>query len=439
MESQQPAYGGTETTLPAGIAPLSSGTFGDNSILDAVPRSQALDSGNSPNTTLSENSQNRRPKRPYNIFADHESNAPESYYSGSSTFPSIPTPLQNGIDDSRNGKKHLSATDSLQDSTGSYGLNHIPGGIESCLELPDRIMADNLVDAYFDRTHKLYPFLHEGLFRAEYEAMWALPSSRRHSRLSWFGVLNMVFVHGCECCDPVSKDQVPARAAPFVSRSRNIILSQVFSSGTLETVQSLLLMCYYLQGTVNLKECWNLAGLTIRTATSLGLNLNRGANDMLPVEREVRKRSWWGCFTLDRTLSMKFGHPPILRIEDGNVDLPLEVDDQYIINGSAIPRQPVGTPSFISLFVTTIRLSQIIHNMLVELYLRRPGTYDIDVDKRVRTSPSACSCVLSKVLLLDGQLQSWWDGAPRHLTQHTTEGERSWINFERQQMALKIR
>jgi Fungal specific transcription factor domain len=439
VESRRPVYGGTETTSPAGIDPLSSGTVGDDSIFHAGPRSQAPNSGSSLDNTSSEYSQSRLLKRPYSILAAHESDAPESYYSGSSTFPSILSPSQNGIEDNRSADKQPSATGPLQGSMGSYGLNHIPGGLESCLELPDRIMADNLVDAYFNRTHKLYPFLHEGLFRAEYETMWALPSSRHHSRLSWFGVLNMVFAHGCEHCDSISQDQVPARAAPFVSQSRNIILSQVFSSGTLETVQSLLLMCYYLQGTVELKESWNLAGLMIRTAISLGLHLNPRANDILSVEREVRKRSWWGCFVLDRTLSMKFGLPPFLRIEDGNVDLPLEVDDQYIISDSVTPRQPVGTPSFISLFVTTIKLSQIVNNMLVELYLRRPGTYDTDGDKRVRTPPSACSRILSKVMLLDGQLQSWWDGAPRHLTQQTTEGEQSWINFQRQHVALKIR
>lgn len=176
-----------------------------------------------------------------------------------------------------------------------------------------------------------------------------------------------------------------------------------------------------------------------RTATSLSLHLNPVVNDMLPVEKEVRKRSWWGCLILDRTLSMKFGRPPSLRIEDGNVDLPLEVDDQYILNDSVIPRQPAGNPSFISLFVTTIKLSQIVHNMLVELYLRRPETYDMNQDKRVQTPPSACSRILSKVLLLDGQLQSWWDTAPRHLKQQMTEGEQSWINFERQCTALRIR
>jgi hypothetical protein len=439
VESRHPIYDGTETTSPAVTHAPSSKTVVDTINSNTEPRSRALNPGDFLNNTWSEYDQSRQSKRLYNVLAAQESDAPESYYRGSSTFPSTPSPSPNGIEDSRSASTQLSATTLLQASRGSPGLNHVLGGVDACLELPDRIMGDSLVDAYFNKTHKLHPFLHEGLFRSEYETMWALPPSRRHSRLSWFGVLNMVFVHGCEHCDSISQDQVAARAAPFVSRSRNILLSQVFSSGTLETVQSLLLMCYYLQGTAELEECWNLVGWMVRTATSLGLHLNPGTDDISPIEREVRKRSWWGCFILDRTLSMKFGRPSIVRVEDGNVNLPLEVDDQYIANDSVTPRQPAGSPSFISLFVATIKLSQIVHSMLVELYLRRPETYGTGADKRVQTPPSVCSRVLSSILLLDGQLQSWWDMAPRHLTEQTIEGEQSWINFQRQQIALQMR
>ena len=151
---------------------------------------------------------------------------------------------------------------SLLDSTTGHDTSDIIGSLESCFELPDRMFADSLIDAYFSRMHRLYPFLHEGTFRAEYETMWDHPSpSRYHSRLSWFGVLNMVFAHGCEFCGTVPHQEVLSVAAPFVARSRNIILSHVFKSSTLETTQSLLLMCYYLQGTVELDECWNLVGL----------------------------------------------------------------------------------------------------------------------------------------------------------------------------------
>jgi hypothetical protein len=365
----------------------------------------------------SDNSRHRVSKRPYDVLAAHESDAPKTHYSGSATFPSIALLSRDGIE----------------------GLQNPSGDVESYFELPDRMLADSLVDAYFRRTHKLYPFLHEGTFRAEYEATWARPSSGRSSRRSWVGLLNMVFAHGCECCDTVPHDKTPVYAASFFSRSKNILISQLFTSGSLETVQSLLLMCYYLQGTIDLHQCWNLVGLTVRIATSLDLHSNLGQDHVLPVEREMRKRSWWGCVALNWTLSMKLGCPPLLRTEDGNVDLPLEVDDQYIINGTCTSRQPNGTPSFISFFVTTIQLAQIVHNISEGLYLRRPQTYDKETSKQARTQQSTCSRVLSKIVTLDGQLQAWLDNIPRHLAEAPLEGKRSWLDFQGQQIALRIR
>ena len=311
--------------------------------------------------------------------------------------------------------------------------------LESCFKLPDRSFADSLIDAYFSRIHRLYPFLHEGTFRAEYERMWDQPSPRSYSRLSWFSALNMVFAHGCEFCGTIPVQDVLAIAANFVARSRTILLSHIFKSSTVETVQSLLLMCYYLQGTVDLHECWNMVGLMIRTALSLGLHITSRKETFLPIERELRRRAWWGCFVLDRTISIKFGRPPSLTGEEGDAELPLEIDDQYINNGSVKHRQPSGTPSTISFFLATIKLSSIVYNVLTELYLHQWEKRNQLLDTRLQSPASICNQVLSRILLLDGQLQSWWDNIPQHLTRESRERERSWMDFQSQRTVLKIR
>ena len=410
-QSRRRDHGENETNGPAGILSLSSTATGD----DSVPSVGLATTGSHViNSTIS---RQRHVKRPYEVLAAEESDAPETHYKGSSTFPSITLFSRNEIE----------------------GLPDAPTTLESHSELPDRLLADSLVDTYFKRTHKLYPFLHEGTFRAEYEALWARPSSRPSSRLSWFGLLNMVFVHGCEYCDTVPQDQALAHAATFFSRSKSILVSQLFALGSLESVQSLLLMCYYLQGTIDLHQCWNLLGLMVRIATSVGLHSKLGQDDIIPVEREVRKRTWWGCVVLNYTLSMKFGCPPLLRADESNVEFPLEVDDQYIINTSVTSRQPNGSPSFISFFVNSIQLAHIVHNVSEMLYSRRPHTQDQNANKRDRTQQTTCSYVLSKIVTLDGQLQAWLDNLPRHLAEESSEREQSWIDFRGQQTALKIR
>jgi hypothetical protein len=297
-------------------------------------------------------------------------------------------------------------------------------------QLPERRLADTLVDGYFDRVHPLYPFLHEGSFRAEYENMW---NCRTPLPPSWYALLNIVCALGCEFCDAIPEGSLTMTVTPFVDRSREIILSHIYRKGNLEFVQALLLMCHYLQGTLELNECWNLVGLMIRTAVSIGLQLNPENLPLTTVEKEVRKRVWWGCFIIDRTLSMKFGRPPALQEADAqDVPFPLSVDDQYIQNESSTPRQPAGRAAAIAFFLHTIKLSKVIDHILQHLYAtNRRNVPDADPAR------SEQSRILSSVVLLDGQLQSWWDDVPAHLRPDSaaTEGQ----IFQRQRAVMQIR
>ncbi|KAF2092500.1 hypothetical protein NA57DRAFT_50066, partial [Rhizodiscina lignyota] len=222
---------------------------------------------------------------------------------------------------------------------------------------PTRAFADQLVDAYFERVHILYPFLHETTFRADYELMWSPETSHAlKSDTAKSAILNIVFGYGCEFSHALPEHDIFDKASPFVSRARNIIFSHVFKNTDLALVQAMLLLSHYLQGILELNECWNLVGLMIRSAISIGLHQNPSEDKSLtPVEKEIRKRVWWGCFILNRTLSMKFGRPPSIMVDDAlNVDLPFDVDDQYITEPSAIPRQPSSRPSRTTFFTQTV-------------------------------------------------------------------------------------
>lgn len=174
----------------------------------------------------------------------------------------------------------------------------------------------------------------------------------------------------------------------------------------------------------------------IRTAFSIGLQLNPDDLSLTTVEKENRKRVWWGCFIIDRTLSMKFGRPPSIQISDADaVPLPLAVDDQYINDQTHAPRQPAGKPSITAFYIHTIKLAMVIDSILRHLYTGTQKNLKPFEANGLNTSTSQRAQVLSNAVLLDGQLQSWWTESPIHLRSDSIEGQ----IFQRQRNVLLIR
>jgi hypothetical protein len=54
----------------------------------------------------------------------------------------------------------------------------------------------------------------------------------------------------------------------------------------------------FLQSTNRPNRCWNVVGMAIRIAQGLGLHVESTGGDL--VERETRRRIWWGCVLMDR-------------------------------------------------------------------------------------------------------------------------------------------
>ncbi len=331
---------------------------------------------------------------------------PAGYFGESSTFNFVLKMGARGADHTQQDPARRRLSTGGSEATFS-ALGHSPPERRDFSILPPKQLADSLIDAYFLHVHRLYPFVHEPSFRSRYDQMWAQASNEHvEPEPRWMGLLNIVFAHGCEFCHSLPQEGSPAVASEFLNRTRKIVYAHVFREGSLELIQALLLMSHYLQGTMELNECWSLVGLMIRTSVSLGFHMNPPESVHSVVEQEMRKRVWWGCYIIDRTLSMKFGRP--ISTQGAHlykVDLPLEVDDQYITESSTQPRQPEGRPSLIVFFIQTIKQQRVIENILNNLYNGCPSSAP-----NVKPLRS-----LGQLVVLDDELLSWWDNLPAHL------------------------
>jgi hypothetical protein len=72
------------------------------------------------------------------------------------------------------------------------------------------------------------------------------------------------------------------------------------ADGFITIVQYLLLMGQYLQGTQKSIQTWTIHGLAVKAAFQLGLHSSEVSKRLSPLEREIRKRVWFGCIVLDR-------------------------------------------------------------------------------------------------------------------------------------------
>ena len=87
-------------------------------------------------------------------------------------------------------------------------------------------------------------------------------------------------------------------------------------------VQYLLLTGQYLQGTQRSVEAWTVHGLAVKGALQLGLHSTAASSRFSPLDQEFRKRTWYGCVVLDRTLSMTFGRPAAIPDDYIRIQLP---------------------------------------------------------------------------------------------------------------------
>ncbi|BEI83411.1 hypothetical protein CcaverHIS002_0400150 [Cutaneotrichosporon cavernicola] len=300
--------------------------------------------------------------------------------------------------------------------------------------LPLRRQADDLVRLYFTRVHRTYTILHRPTFMKQYEQLWEpAPSGTELSPYAsnclglcrqkgldktFPAMVNVVFALA-SLFGPNPPEQNSARAEAFFNVTQQIdLLDVIDEDGGIELVQLLLLMGYYLQTTEKFSKCWNIAGLAIRMAQNMGLQLSpndarrKGCPTPSLTQREVemRVRVWYGCVLLDREISALFGRTSMIRSDQLRLPLPEAIDDEYLSEDKAKRNsQPENCPSTVESFIETIKLYAILGQVLDR---------DESTDMARTPRPDALSsghADAQSLLDLDTMIMEWRDSLPPHL------------------------
>ncbi|KAH6667419.1 fungal-specific transcription factor domain-containing protein [Halenospora varia] len=258
--------------------------------------------------------------------------------------------------------------------------------------LPSEERTCELISQYFQDTGLLFPYIHEGSFWETYENMRS--SNFRRMRRSWLGLLNMVMALATSTTiNAESSAETRARESNvYYKRAMALCEKQMMRGTSLEIVQFLLLMGQYLQGTQRSVETWTIHGLAVKAALQLGLHSSKASKHLSPLIQEYRKRTWYGCVVLDRTLSMTFGRPAAIPDDYVIIDLPCYID----AGGASEPAEPRHEAS-VQFFNATIALYKIMWNVIKTSYDGNLGS-----DRHMSVVDN-----ISRILQLEQQLVDW--------------------------------
>ncbi|KAF9049328.1 hypothetical protein BDZ89DRAFT_1033163 [Hymenopellis radicata] len=269
---------------------------------------------------------------------------------------------------------------------------------------PEDDLFTHLIDVFFTTQNMMLPLLHRPTFERQIAA-------KMHINHQMFGgVALLVCALASRFTDDprVLLDGETSRCSSgwkYFSQVQTVRRS-LMAPPTIHDLQFYTLYSNYLFGTSAPQACWAVIGMGIRLAQDVGAHRKK-KNTGPTAEDELWKRAFWSLVVIDRDASLDLGRPCAIQDDDIDVDFPIECDDEYWEHPDPDKafKQPAGKPSYVSFFVSGLKLNQIVGTCLRTLYSTNKAKLrntDKDWEQNVVTE-------------LDSALNAWVDSVPEHL------------------------
>lgn len=380
---------------------------------------------------------------------DHTQTQPGFF--GASSASSFMKQVKDAID---SRSEPTASRSTKPDGEGKVSLSSLmPQGDESTpsrLEytLPSRRTTDSLMQAYWDLAHPLYPFIHRRETEEIYKGVWSGEGSDSNLNLC---LLHGIFALATQMSSKIAPEKRQSASHGLFLHARVFLYNSDWESGSLQTVQCLLLMSKYLQSTNDPQKCWMVVGMAVRLAQSLGLHLEQTVARLKSVrEQELVRKVWTGCVLLDRSVCMTLGRPGMIsRANAVALKPPLLVDEDHL-DASRDPLVEQGNrPSVIAFWNHSLSLYEIINEILVSFYnplvkARRSDRHDLFFGGPIRkvygqSNYNVYQTDNATVLQLDAALEDWKEAIPEHLRLYAPENKHQSFLFQRQANVLWLR
>ncbi|CZR52338.1 uncharacterized protein PAC_02215 [Phialocephala subalpina] len=277
------------------------------------------------------------------------------------------------------------------------------GGIFQPKMLPPLEMCNILQETYFEHRWASFPLLHRPTFKEKHFSH-VMQHGMGANHASLF-LVYMVFAIAAIDLQRQKKELNGAHLE-FFNTATSMYLPGLMAEDNLETIQGLLLMTIFAINEPQSINAWMVNGVAIRFAIDLGLHRKSSCPTRSLLRSEMKKRIFWSAYLLDRNISVALGRPFSIQDREINVDLPMQLTDQQLLEDSA-PQETFGPTIYdTSTFRHIIRLRQIHSKILRKFYpvnaSEQDGTTIQDSRDQIRA-----------------ELEQWMMTSPRYMSPTT--------------------
>ncbi|KAK5708531.1 hypothetical protein LTR17_020617 [Elasticomyces elasticus] len=283
--------------------------------------------------------------------------------------------------------------------------------------LPSREIAMGLLKDYFEHFNQMFPLFHEPTFMHLVDKHYSLEP---YEGSGWWASLNvaLAIAHRLRVMSNVVGQEEDEQAWGYLKNAMAVMTELTMRNTDLLSVQALLGMALFLQGTPNPQPSFFLVAAAIRLAHSIGLHKRGSGFGLNAVESEQRKRVFWIAYLLDKDICLRSGRPPSQDDDDMNVELPSEDPEDGVgnvplaapettTNGSTKASPPYNSTTSVkeegrksmNLFRLMCTFAQIQSRVYKNLY-------------SVRAARQSDGELLNTIGALDSELEAWKDSIP---------------------------
>lgn len=294
-----------------------------------------------------------------------------------------------------------------------------PATAELVSLFPSREVAYLLVDTYFDRVHWFMLIFHQDDFRQTWQQMYDSPREQLADSYPSPGFISTFLVVIAIALQYVGEHRrqlletlgvSPADLKAKILSTIRAKLLDIVSLGSLEAVQTCVLLGTYYLYHGNPELAWPVCGCGLRIAQALNLHRKfphaRPMSSEMQLQYETRKRCWWAIYEIETFCSMSYGYPHSIKDSDCDVEL---LDPLARSPVSSDTRDQCPT-SLLSYKFLMSKLSVLIKDILTDLY--GLGSFKGNPHPDRPGNSSGLHSLIRKVTALDVKLQRWHDEIP---------------------------